>query len=473
MKLKNLFKKSKNVINDNGLNLIFNQNGKGDLLLQKFYKKNGVYDGEYEVYSYYKEIRSDNYCSENSKSKFTKLLFRDTNCYKLYNNGDIIKEINFLSKEKPVANNGDGFFRRYDFNGNILKETSFKNGIRLKEKKIYKSHIEEMSYKNDELIIVDYFSLKGNLIATSEYLNSKINSLKILNDIKVLKEREYDNGNLIGDDGLTLDGVYGDEGFDKIKGPFNRYTKNKNHFKIYFKLIKKEKILNYNVDKESYLNYKQKFKNNVINNVNLILEHINLYDYNGIKFSNEEILNESDYTNKTAKSITEFEKIFNKIDEEEFDKVKNSLPEGGGYMHSHRLRKYHHIYNINNTYYVITQNASRSIYEIRNFTGSLNGNNYYKGSLIKEEIIHNSIEKSEIIPDFVDSDILPAGIIKIDETTYNLTSTEMTVYNFAIEAKMVISMNINSTSVEKAKTNLSKAKEWILIFRPEILNALL
>ena len=48
----------------------------------------------------------------------------------------------------------------------------------------------------------------------------------------------------------------------------------------------------------------------------------------------------------------------------------------------------------------------------------------------------------------------------------------MTVYNYAVEAKMVISMNINSNSVDMAKINLSKAKEWLSIHKPEILNTL-
>ena len=50
MSIFDIFKKNKNIINDNGLNEIYRDDGKGDLMF-RYYKKNGKIHGKREMFT--------------------------------------------------------------------------------------------------------------------------------------------------------------------------------------------------------------------------------------------------------------------------------------------------------------------------------------------------------------------------------------------------------------------------------------
>ena len=536
MRIKNLFKKSKNVINNNGLNLIFNQNGKGDFLIEKFIKKNGLIDGDYEKYSYHMSHLNNSYAIENDRHIYL-TSFRDTQVYKLYQNGKIIKEIHFNSPETPLKNNGNGFYRRYSIAGLLLVETSYLNGIKTLLKEYAKNDgkiISSVTYISSSEMIEEKFDENEKVVARIKYINDKRVLVEKYDDGVLIKELNYNNDRLIAEDGNTVDGRYYQNGEILIKmlgniilnqdnsdlsginglidriDCFNLYTFNGvklNKEEIFFELKEKEGngwpsvILPKKVFDKSQLNFNNSTRQKsskmsrsmplISYNSRKFYYHIkekNLKEHFGEKYHKETfslvVVNNLCLVKREVYKIFSEEKlpayVLNKIEKlQSFIDSNNTYSGSKTSIYNEMQRTEAHNKLVKKAkneidslitflegsinYKDCTYCKEKLIYE--NFNGTLNNSIYIDGELTTKQV-------NKEIPKFIDSDILSDGQIKINETIFNLSSAEMTVYNYAVEAKMVISMNINSNSVNMAKINLSKAKEWLSIHKPEILNAL-
>ena len=565
MRIKNLFKKSKNVINENGLNLIYNQNGKGDFLIEKYTKKNGLIDGDYEKYSYHMSHLNNSYSTENDRHIYL-TSFRDTQVYKLYQNGKIIKEIHFNSPETPLKNNGNGLYRRYSITGLLLIEISYLNGIKtlVKEysylneiKTLFKEYsylngiktlLKKYSYNDGKIttsvtyissceMIEEHFDKNEKVIERIKYIDDKIVFAKFYNNGVLIREKNYNNGQLIAEDGNTVDGSYYLNREILIKnlgniilnqdnsdlGEFNGLIDRIDCFNLYnddgVKLNKEEIFfqLNHKKDLEkiekimakqdnSHLNFnygtrQKSSKISLSSKMNLLSDkswklYLNIKEkkfkeHFGDKYQKEtfslvvvnnfcfvkrevyKIISEEQINNQHFfASLREIEELQSIIDSNPDSVSKTSVYHEMKRIEAHNKLVQESKYKIDNliTFLEGLINYKNCTYHIEkisceNFNGTLNSSIYIDSELTTKQV-------NKEIPKFIDSDILSDGQIKINETIFNLSSAEMTVYNYAVEAKMVISMNINSNSVEIAKTNLSKAKEWLSIHKPEILNAI-
>ena len=183
MGLFDLFKKNKDIHNDNGLNEIYYDNGKGNIK-SRFYKKNRM---------------------KNGSSKF------------FHKNGNISLEVNWKN-----GNHDDGPWKEYSSNGQIWKEGNIFNGKRNGTwKEYYKNgqiqkHGNLNNGKKDGLW--KFFSQNGNLDYEINYREEKPHGLwKFFQENKLSMSQDWENGKTVGNSKSYYDnGQLKSEGFIKL-----------------------------------------------------------------------------------------------------------------------------------------------------------------------------------------------------------------------------------------------------------------
>jgi len=203
------FKKSKNgidknVINENGLNEVYSDDGYGDILLNRYYKKNGERDGLFQIY-YRGKLRSEGNYTNNKQNGVYKR-------YSKHNSQEIEKEITYKNGEEiyfkgsrgnlwreGVMEKGSfiGDVKEYDIKSRELKSIStwesgkyyptkrklFYNDSSRIDGKIEKIK-QEINYSGKDVESKKIFYKNGNI--QSEILYS--NTFRSVDIIKLFKE---------------------------------------------------------------------------------------------------------------------------------------------------------------------------------------------------------------------------------------------------------------------------------------------
>tara|TARA_B110000238_G_C16097721_1_gene426848 strand:+ start:9 stop:923 length:915 start_codon:yes stop_codon:yes gene_type:complete len=182
------FKRTKNIIDDNGLNEKYFDDGRG-LLQQRFYKKNGVLHGPFEIYI------------KNGYSTLpTSVLLERYNMDNGVKNGEYEwyyapyrNEIDRIEIQGNFTNGQKiGVWKQFNTDGTLKKEGTYKNGMKegLFKNFMKNSNVVHELYKNDKKdgkwITYDK---KGKVVNEKTFESGK-EIKKTLNDLKL--DRNFD-----------------------------------------------------------------------------------------------------------------------------------------------------------------------------------------------------------------------------------------------------------------------------------------
>ena len=212
MGILNFFKKNKNTTNNNGLNEVYSENGKGKII-RRFYKKNGLEEGIYEIWCPNTEKITDRYIykdglKEGPHEKF----FKNTNI--------------LLGRSNYIKDKLDG-----------ISEQFYQNGKTRSSKKYGKKGVTEEKTFNESGVLIHHYTPKKK---SKFYDNGDV---KFEEKTKKSQQYFYKNGQ------VRIERLISKE---HPKGKFYHYDENGNK-------ISNEEIISFYSNFDNYVIYQDLF----------------------------------------------------------------------------------------------------------------------------------------------------------------------------------------------------------------------